>query len=142
MNHWVFFRRDISVGVFEGLNGEPERPSVAPDVRRVAGNDAVELVGVAVGLQQAFASAAGATVPVRIACLTTVEGFDECLSLDGHLVLGAVGEVDEFLRVTNDETSASTDMAIISSPSGVPATECNGHSIVVNEASPSAQGAR
>src|SRR6267154_2778377 len=124
MNHWVLLRRDICVGVFEGLNGEPERPSVAPDVRRVAGNDAIELVGVAVGLQQACASAAGATRPIGIARLTTVEGFDECLSFDGHLMFGAVGEVDEFLRVTNDKTSAGISMAIICSAGRIAATEC------------------
>jgi len=53
VNHRVFFGWNISGRIFKGFCREPQRPRVAPDVRGVAGNDAVELAGISKSLQQA-----------------------------------------------------------------------------------------
>jgi hypothetical protein len=54
MDHRILRRWDISFGIPESLNGQLERLWVSADVCRVAGDDAVELIRIAGGLQQAL----------------------------------------------------------------------------------------
>lgn len=142
MNHRVLFGWDVGRGVFEGLNRQPERQCVTANVGWVAGDDAVEFVWVAVSLQEAFTSATGAAVPIKITRLAIIERFDESLGLDGHLVFGAVGEVNELFRMTHDEAGAGTCMAIIGRAGSVATAECVCHIVVVEGASPSAAAHR
>jgi hypothetical protein len=63
--------------IFESLNSQLKRPGVSANVCGVAGYDAVELIRIAGGLQQAFASAARAAIPEGVARGTSVERMDE-----------------------------------------------------------------
>ena len=59
VNQRILFRRDVGGRILKGLCRQPQRPGIAADVGRIAGNNAVELVGISKSLQQALASTAG-----------------------------------------------------------------------------------
>src|SRR6202034_3438841 len=135
----IFRRRDHRSGVLESLIREPERPGVAAHVGRIAGDDAVEFVGITVGLKQSFAASAGAAVPVGIAGIAPVEGPEENFGFDGCFVLGAVGVVDEFFGMAHDEfAAAARGVAVVGGAGGVSALERLGHLIVGEVTTPAA----
>ena len=133
MNHEVLLGRDDGRRILEGLNREPERPCITAHVGWVASDDAVELVRVPIGLQQTLASAARASAPIGMPCLTAIERFYESLGLKGHLVLSAVGKINELLRVTGDEAGTPASVAVIGGARGIAAAQSVGHIVVGNE---------
>src|SRR5271156_4300050 len=138
MDHGVLAGRDIGGWGFEGLVCQPQRPGIAADIGRIAGDDAVKLIGVAGRLQQALTPTSRTAVPVGVAGITTVEGFDEELRFGGHLVFGPISEVDELLGMPHEEAGATAGVAVVSSAGGVTATERVSQFTVSNRAAPAA----
>src|SRR5436305_12182937 len=67
----------------------------------------------------------------------TIECFDEDLGLHRHLMLRAIGEVNELLWVTNYETGSFPRMSVIRSTGRVSATKGIRHPGIGDGTSPS-----
>ena len=119
MNHGVLCGRNVCGWVFESLRRKPECPGIAANVGWIAGHNAVELVGISISLKEPFTSAAGAAVPVGVAWIAAIEGFDEGLGFNGHFMFGAIGEVNELLRVPQDKAGAAAGVTIVCGTRGI-----------------------
>src|SRR5262245_65942847 len=84
-------------------------------VRQRSGNDAVVVIGISLRFHQRHAAAGGATFEVGVLRVLVVEGFHNLLSFDGHLVRGAITEVDHLLRMADGPVTALFLMAGVGS---------------------------
>ncbi len=57
VDHGVLGRWNIAGGIFEAYVCQPQRPRVPPEGCGIAGDDAVKLVRIAIGLQKPFSAA-------------------------------------------------------------------------------------
>ncbi len=70
--------------------------------------------------------------------LATVEGLDEVLRTNRHLVLRAIREVDELLRMADHELATTATMTVVRSRRGVAPQQRVFHRIVRDGATPTA----
>ena len=91
--------RQVRRRILERRSGRQQRSrhQVRPEVGGRAGDDAVVVVRKALRLHQALPSAGRAADEIRQARPVAVEGRDDRLGLDGHLVDRAIAEVDHEL---------------------------------------------
>src|SRR5580765_8850109 len=81
-------------------------PHVNVTVRERAGDDAVVVVRVSLGLHERHASAGRTAFEVGVLRSAIVEGLDDLPGLERHLVRRAVAEVDHLLRMTDRPRAA------------------------------------
>ena len=113
VNHRILARRNhrrrraIDVGV------QPHPRGVEPHLvpRRIAGDDAVEIVGIALRFDQRLAAAGRAGVEIRARRARVVVRGDDRLCGHGHLVNRSMSEVHELLGMTGDEIGVAADVA-------------------------------
>ena len=74
-----------------------------PVVGGSSGDDAVEVVGVALGFHEALLASGGAAFPVGALLRLAVEGGDDRFGFYGGLVLGAIAEVDDLFGMAEGE---------------------------------------
>src|SRR5580658_10601591 len=103
-----------------------------------AGHNAVVVVRKVLRLFQPLFASRRAAHPIGKLGIVTVEGFDGCLGLDRHFVLGAPREIDQFLRMSQRETAAASDVAGVRAAGGVSAHQRLSHVGVSDGACPSA----
>ena len=72
---------------------------VFPVIGGGSGDDAVEVVGVALGFHEALLASGGAALPVGALLRLAVEGGDDRFGFYGRFVLGAIAEVDDLFRM-------------------------------------------
>src|SRR5450830_1587741 len=69
-----------------------------------ARDNAVEIAGIALRLDQCFAASIGATRKIRKGCWPAIESVYQPLRRQGSQMLGAIGEVGAFLRIVAERT--------------------------------------
>ena len=140
MDHRILGRRDEARRILQHRLGDRELPRVqiCARVRRCAGDDAVVVVRKALRLGEALASAGRAAVPVRPPRAAAVERVDDRLRLDGHLVLGAIREVDELFGMAEREPAAAAGVARIGRARRVAALQRVGHRRITDRPRPAA----
>ncbi len=70
-----------------------------------SGDDAVEVVRVALSFHEALPASGGAAIPVGALLRFAIEGGDDCFGFYGRLVLGAITVVDDLFRMAEGEAS-------------------------------------
>ena len=85
-------------------------------VRGRAGDDGVEVFGIALRGHQSLTASCRATVVVGKTRALIVERFDESLRLHGHFVHGAIGEVDHLFGMTESEQPVGVPRCPVSFP--------------------------
>ncbi len=138
VDHGVLGRWNISGGILKAYVRQPQRPRVPPEGCRIAGDDAVELVRIAIGLQKPFSAAARASIPVGVSRVATIKGAENRLCLDGHFMFRAVGEIDELFRMPQHKGAARALVTIVGCAGGVAPAECVGKRLIVNRSAPAA----
>src|SRR5581483_11072335 len=96
----------VANGLFDPNGGGG---SVITGIGGGAGDDADEVVGVALRFHECFTATVGTANEVGIGWFLTIEGADDGFSLDGGFMDSAVGEVDEFFGVTNSPGSVGEE---------------------------------
>src|SRR6185312_9324909 len=96
VDYGVFRGGDVGGLVLVGGLFDPHglRGAAGPVEARGAGDNAVEIVGIALGFHHGGAAAGGATGPVRVFRGACVERGDDGFRGDGHFVGGAVAVVN------------------------------------------------
>src|SRR6185437_3086967 len=99
-------RRAIDVSV------QPDPRGIEPHLipGRIAGDDAVVVVGKALRFDQRLAAAGGARIEVGARGPRIVVRGDDGLRGDGHFVNRSIGEVDELFGMTGDEVRVFADV--------------------------------
>ncbi len=132
-----FFFGDVARRVFEhGLGGGVKigGEEMGPKVSGRAGEDAVVIVGKALGFHERLAAAVGTTGEVGVFRCIAIEGLDDRFGLDGHFVDGAIAEVGDFFGMAESPigVDAIGSMAGVGGGSGVTVTNGGGHFGVVD----------
>src|SRR5438045_2323059 len=94
-----------------------------------SGDDAVEVIGVALGFHEALLASGGAAIPVGALLRLAVEGGDDRFGFYGRLMLGAIAEVDDFFGMAESEAGVGI-IAMVTSVGrggGVSVAECGSH---------------
>ncbi len=94
-------------------------------IGRGAGDDAIEVFGIALGFHEGFAAAIGAADEVAAGNVLAVEGADDGFGLGGGFLEGAVAEVDEFFGVADGPGGAGLRfvVAVVGAGGGIAAAE-------------------
>ena len=138
VDHGVLGRWNIASGIFKAYVCQPQRPRVPPEGRGIAGDDAIELVRIAISLQKPFSAAARASIPIGVSRVATIKGADDRLCLDGHFVFRAVGKIDKLLRMPEHKCATLALVTIVGRTGGVAPAECVGKPLIVDRSAPAA----
>src|SRR5205814_1059682 len=117
----VFLGGNVAGGVTIGDLRHPHLCALQAGgvVGRGAGDDAVVVVGEALGFGEGLTAAGGASVPEgQLGSGAVVAGGDG-FGGDGHFVDGAVGEVEELIGVADDESRLVAGVAGVGAGGGV-----------------------
>ena len=105
------------------------REKMCPIIGGSASENAVEIVGEALGFHQRFTAAIGATTEIGMRYGLIVEGFNELFGVDGGEMESAVTEVGDFFRMTIGPGSIGAFglMAGVAGGTGVTVIDVVGH---------------
>src|SRR3989304_2142792 len=111
----VLARRNVAGRILVcGLDGRDELKALdGPVVAWRAGDEAVEIVRIALRLHEGLPPAAGAAVEIRDARRAAVQRGDGRLALHGGIMDGPVAEIDQLLRMTHGKARVAAGMARI-----------------------------
>src|SRR5712691_7062212 len=98
-------------------------------VRERTGDDPVVVVGISLGLHQRHATPGGASLEIGVFRILFVEGLDDLLGLQRHLMRGAVAEVDHLFGVADGPVAALLLVAGVGAGGGVSEPQRLGHFI-------------
>ena len=140
VDHREFADRDDARLILEHRLRHPDAPRVEVRlrVRRRAGDDAVEILRIALRLDERLAAAGRAAVPVRSRRRAAVERGDDRLRLLGHVVLGSVRVVDELLGMPERERRGGAGVSRVGGAGRVAAFHGARHRGVTDRPGPAA----
>ena len=121
VNHRILAGGNVAVRrpVHEAIEGDPAGVQVPEIPGGGASRDGVEIGRVHLRRRQSLPAALRAAIPERQLRRAAVVRVDDRLGLHRHLVMRAVGQVDQLLGVAVRELRASPDVAGIGAGTGV-----------------------
>src|SRR5215813_8033046 len=98
-------------------------------IRQRARNDAVIIFGIPLRFHHGHAAAGGTPLEVGVFRALIVEDLDQFFGFEGHLVRGAVAEIDHLFRMADGPVSTLLLMTGVGARSGVSEPESLRHVI-------------